>query len=183
MLSFRALNLPQCQAKGGPARRAALGPSVLLFSAMPRSFRPFSPPNPCPVVFATWRLVPFPSFSPGVSAMFLAELLRTFILSSQQPLSSNKWIWWLRWDHVCVVEVAGVMWLFPITCHMQAAWHPSHTFLISKTHHFCCGSCDLSCGPAAQITNNVILSNHCMFRSFPTLPTLRDSLCQTFCDF
>ena len=120
-------------AKPGGPRRAALGPSVLLFSAMPRPFRPLLAPQPVSCSFCHMAAGPLSQFSPGVSAMFLAELLRTFILSSQQPLSSHKWIWWLRWDHVFVVEIAGVMWVFPVTCHMQAAWHPSKT---SRAPHF-----------------------------------------------
>ena len=59
---FEPLNLLQCQAKGGPARRAALGPSVFLFPAMPRPFRPLLAPQPISCSFCHMAAGPLSQF-------------------------------------------------------------------------------------------------------------------------
>ena len=95
-------------------------------------FGPFLPPNPYPVVFchiAAGPLSQFFAWSFGNVSSRVARNL--YIIESAAPFF--KYINLVAGcDDVFVVEIVGVMWLFPLTCHMQVAWHPSKT---SRTPH------------------------------------------------
>ena len=153
-------------------KAGSLGPwCCALFSHVPSFSAPFLAPQPVSRSYCHMGAGLLSQFITWSSAMCLAELLRTFDIFSQQPLSSNiKLIG--RGGVMCLwMKVWGSCDCFRFTINMGVLWNPSKTTRFHKVNFQSMSLLSIAlkvatvcCWPR-HISDPQRMSNDCMFRS------------------